>query len=942
MSYEMIDRYLYAIDEEYDYLSKNKTKMLLLEGKELYPEEDGFVYSFKTIKEIGIPDSTPVVVYNNGKSYLGEVLYTESDEIVLYVKGKLSLREKIEFSSAVQELLKALANKIRNIDYDDYLIQLLLKGKDYLASSALIAKGQDNAIINSTTQPITIIWGPPGTGKTFTLAEIAMKMYKNGKSVLILSQSNIAVDNAMLEIKKRTTLFDEGKIFRAGYSKVKEIVSRSNENDIYINVKQYVEKTHPEVIEKLNYLLKEKEVEAQKALPNQQSLRFLTEQIKNTRKLIRSFEDSIIRNAKIIGTTISKATIDSKISERKFDVVLFDESSMAYVPQILYACSLAKEHFICVGDFRQLPPIVQCNEQNILNYDIFNYLGIYNGSSFNNHKWLVMLNEQRRMHPSISNFVKKRIYNNELIDHPTVSDKHRDIIRKEPFSNCSIGYFDIDAISSNALAKEVGKTHSHFNIVSAVISVLIGIRALNDGQKNISIITPYKNQVTLIKAILNDNNIPQDSNGITCSTIHQFQGREGDVIIFDTVDGAPMKHLGKMLTSGDESLRLINVAITRARGKFILVGSKSKAPFSSMIHHLWNYVSQYKEVSIESLMDLVYTKRIRILDQFDKLNIEDNASLITFISSTVSRDILCIYNNKVIDDGLIVFDKNYNANELKISLGKIDELVKKRLVYQSIRCIDDIIIQNKNTFLPIYKKNNKKVWIIALQGVRIQNALFDLEVDDIKKDIEHIAPLNPVGRIGSKLVICPKCELNYIYEGQGCCSVCLGMIGGGKKPFKEENAVDRWEIYQLWCDLIGKTYPFEWNEIKAVLLKNKKIQHKNTLYDKLDVFNEFFLVDKTVGRIIKELNINSYEELNRKKDLVYEKFLQEQGIEPKIVKIVNNNTTVTLKEIPNGNEWVIDVNTHKDKSHTVLLGKKLNELVNFNGKAYMVWKVESK
>ena len=76
--------------------------------------------------------------------------------------------------------------------------------------------------------------------------------------------------------------------------------------------------------------------------------------------------------------------------------------------------------------------------------------------------------------------------------------------------------------------------------------------------------------------------------------------------------------------------------------------------------------------------------------------------------------------------------------------------------------------------------------------------------------------------------------------------------------------------------------------------------------------------------------------------MVYEKFLQGQGIEPKIVKIVNNNTTVTLKEIPNGNEWVINVNTHKDKMHIVLLGKKLNEIVDFNGKTYMVWKVESK
>ena len=253
---DFLSIYINALKEEYEYLCKHTTKLPLFDGKLLYEEAKGVVYTFNTGKELGLPDSTPVVVYYNQCRAFGEVLYIDGEEIVLRIKEKIDLNGKVEFSSSVHELVAKLMEQLKCIDYSSYLVSRIVYGYNQVNKfSDDIIKGQDAAISKAINEAITIIWGPPGTGKTYTLAEIAFDYYRRGKTVLIVSQSNIAVDNAMLEIKKRTTKLDEGKIFRAGYSKVKEIMSRVNEDDIYINARQYIEKTNPEIIQKLEFLL---------------------------------------------------------------------------------------------------------------------------------------------------------------------------------------------------------------------------------------------------------------------------------------------------------------------------------------------------------------------------------------------------------------------------------------------------------------------------------------------------------------------------------------------------------------------------------------------------------------------------------------------------------------------------------------------------------------
>lgn len=60
------------------------------------------------------------------------------------------------------------------------------------------------------------------------------------------------------------------------------------------------------------------------------------------------------------------------------DTVIFDEASMAYIPQIVFSAGLAGKHFVSMGDFAQLPPVVQSSDSSALNADIFQFCGIAN------------------------------------------------------------------------------------------------------------------------------------------------------------------------------------------------------------------------------------------------------------------------------------------------------------------------------------------------------------------------------------------------------------------------------------------------------------------------------------------------------------------------------------------------------------------------------------
>jgi len=289
---------------------------------------------------------------------------------------------------------------------------------------------------------------------------------------------------------------------------------------------------------------------------------------------VRQREVQFLKEAFIIGTTLAKAASDSAIYEKEYDLVILDEASQAYVPQIAFAAALAKRVIVC-GDFKQLPPIASSRDPLVTKWmkeDVFHRAGVV--ASLNEemlHPHLFLLKEQRRMHPDISSFTNQYIYHSLVGDHESVKKSRNKIVKQAPFPDQAAVLVDTSYTGLHCVSDRA--TNSRFNLWQLLISFQLIHESYVAGAKSIGYVTPFRAQATLMELLLSElyesECIEAD---IIAATVHRFQGSERDVMIFDTVESSPQNRVGMLLT-GKDSERLINVAITRTKGKFLHVSN---------------------------------------------------------------------------------------------------------------------------------------------------------------------------------------------------------------------------------------------------------------------------------------------------------------------------------------------------------------------------------
>ena len=573
-----------ALQNEINYLKKFGSNKYFISHGRLLSSDGSFSYYFETTTSLRIPVGSSVRLEWGGMKQTGRILSSEGKGIILSLEQSFGdLISEAALYHDPWELLEQLIQRLDEIKKDK---QKRLRVKKLMDPSIAANHPDENIrsnvhelVLRSKYNPVTFVWGPPGTGKTYTLARTAANKYFQEKRVLILSHSNQAVDVLIGELSnfiKKKDRFREGEILRYGFGTSEQLANREA-----ITTSDLLEKQDPGLAAEKEILLEERKHLKQdiaRSFSKRDTNQLLELETKIARVLekIRQKEIQFVEDAFVVGTTLAKAASDPAIYEKTFDVVIVDEASMAYVPQAAFAAALGKRVIIC-GDFKQLPPIAASRDPLVtkwLREDIFHRAGIVDWVKDGKlHPHLFLLKEQRRMHPDISAFTNQYIYQSLVGDHESVRKSRNQIVESAPFPSRSSVLVDTSFTGAHCMTEKTSQ--SRMNIWQSCVSFQLIHESYLSGLRSIGYVTPYRAQAQLMDLILDD--LYQNERmtaDIIAATVHRFQGSERDVMIFDTVEGPPQSRAG-MLVTGKDSERLINVAITRTKGKFLHVSNQA-------------------------------------------------------------------------------------------------------------------------------------------------------------------------------------------------------------------------------------------------------------------------------------------------------------------------------------------------------------------------------
>lgn len=292
---------------------------------------------------------------------------------------------------------------------------------------------------------------------------------------------------------------------------------------------------------------------------------------------LQQVEELVVARATVVATTLTRAYKRDSVRKRTFDTVVLDEASMAPIPALWAAAALATDNVVLVGDPKQLPPIKHSDHplaEKWLGRDVFEASNVDETQPH-----CVQLQEQFRMHPAISEIPNHFVYEGALRDGPDVlDDAPLDDWYEFAWGHDSpvllVDTGPLDAWVTSV--KYAGRT-SRLNFLSAATSVGVAellLRpnrpAAEGGSARILIGAPYRPQAKLVNLMIRHAGLDAE---VRSGTAHTFQGSEAPVMIFDLVNDEPHWKVGMFIPSNDpDFIRLLNVALTRAQRRLILVG----------------------------------------------------------------------------------------------------------------------------------------------------------------------------------------------------------------------------------------------------------------------------------------------------------------------------------------------------------------------------------
>ena len=405
---------------------------------------------------------------------------------------------------------------------------------------------------------LTIVHGPPGTGKTTTLVEAIAQLVQAGEKVLVSAPTNTAVDNIAKGLIKQGL-----QLLRVGNtSKVDAAIFEHTPEGKLSNSKQLKEikqlRIRAEEFRKMALKYKRSFGKADREQRN-----LLFKEVKNIRAEIKQLqaynEEKLYREADVIaGTPIG--LYDAKINQLTFQTLVIDEAGQCIEPLAWCIFPLA-EKYVLAGDHWQLPPTVLSNDASRLGLNR-SILEVCIATQSN----VFLLNTQYRMREVIAGFSGNYFYEGLLLTaaHLSNTGVHITFI-----DTAGSGYNEVRGNDGSSLQNE-----GELKIVQQLIET-----EMLDPLQTV-FISPYAGQVAAAKDIF-----PKQ---MRISTIDSFQGQEKEVIILSLVRSNDDCEIGFL-----KDYRRMNVAITRAKEQLFVIGDSATIGADSFYNAFLTYIEQW-------------------------------------------------------------------------------------------------------------------------------------------------------------------------------------------------------------------------------------------------------------------------------------------------------------------------------------------------------------
>lgn len=428
-----------------------------------------------------------------------------------------------------------------------------------------------------SARDVAIIHGPPGTGKTTTVCELIRQAVARGDKVLACAPSNLAVDNLLERL-----LSHKLNAVRLGHPA--RVLPELRDHTLDLMVENHPDlKVARQLVREANQL-RNKASRYTRAKPEpgaKQQMRAEAKQLEfDAAHIERQVVAHLLDRASVLCVTLTG--LDSELlGARQFDLAVIDEACQSTEP----ACwiPLLRSHkVILAGDHFQLPPTVVSREAERAGFGVSlqeRLIGLFGSAKVSRR-----LTEQYRMHAAIMGFSSTEFYDEELIAHEAVAS-HRlcDLpdVETSPLTETPLTFIDTAGAGYDEELEPDGESRRNPEEANLAVKQVESLIAAGLSAADIAVISPYAAQVRLLRSKLDHADLEVD-------TVDGFQGREKEAVVISLVRSNANGEIGFL---GDE--RRMNVALTRARRKLIVIGDSATIGGHDFYQRLLTYFESH-------------------------------------------------------------------------------------------------------------------------------------------------------------------------------------------------------------------------------------------------------------------------------------------------------------------------------------------------------------